>query len=103
MFAVHAQAKARQRDADLGRRDVAVAAADVVENGDDAPGAAVALRCEVLEAGARCADDRELRSDERARSPRTNSRMRPSGEEDSRSSPSPRPLALRLTRRAPAP
>src|SRR5207249_1693252 len=46
------------------RRDVPVAAAHVVQNGHDAAGAAASSRGEMFEAGARRADDRELRGDE---------------------------------------
>ena len=63
MLAVHAQAKARQRHANLGGGDVPVAPAHVVEDRDDAPGAAVSPGCEMLEAGARRADNRKLRGD----------------------------------------
>ena len=66
VLAIHPEAEAGQRHANLRRRDVPIAPLPAVEDRDDAAGAAVALRRQVFEAGARRADDRKLRGDEEA-------------------------------------
>ena len=59
-LAVHAQAEARGRDADLCRGDVAIEPPRVGQDARDARRQASALRGLVLDVGARGADDGEL-------------------------------------------
>ncbi len=65
MLGVHPEAEAGQGHTDLSRRDVPVATFPAVEDRDNAAGPPVAFRHEVLEAGARRADDRKLSGDEK--------------------------------------
>src|SRR5262245_24598402 len=64
VFAVHSEAQARQRDADLRRRDVAILELRVLENPKYAHRQPAALTGLMLDVGSRRADDRELGSDE---------------------------------------
>ena len=63
-LAVHAEAQARHRDADLGGGDVAVLQLWIIEDLRDAGGEPAALRGLVLDGRPRRADDGKLRRDE---------------------------------------
>jgi hypothetical protein len=64
VLAVHPEAEAGDRNADLGRRDVAVLLLRIGENGGHPRRHVVALRGLMVDAGARRADDREFSGDE---------------------------------------
>ena len=66
MLAVHAEPEARDRNAHLRRRDVAVLPFRIFENVQHASGEPAALRRLILDARARRTDDRELRCDEQS-------------------------------------
>ncbi len=84
VLAIHAEAEAGDRDSDLRRRDVAVLQLRVFENAQDVARQEAALRCLVLDARPRCADNGELGRDEQCVR-QSSSRMIAIGDEQSRS------------------
>src|SRR5690554_3020146 len=65
MLSVHSKAKARERDAELSRRDVAILSPAIAENMEHPRRPPTSMRRRFLEGGPRGADDRKFRGDKK--------------------------------------